>query len=291
MKKALLDSVCPKCRHTLMVSPVSFVCPQCNQVYPVVNGIPILLKEGHSIILENAEEKPVSDWRSWIRKIIQIRPDHQYSTATHANVKNIASRLSPSSKLLFVGGGINFYGRYMQELGPSLLSESVNLEIAAGPIVDVVADGHDIPFPDNYFNAIICQAVLEHTRDSQRVVAEMERVLKPDGILYAEIPFLAPVHMRSDFRRFTLMGVQQLFSDFNTIRIGVNGAVASSFVVVSINFYATLFSFGNSSLYQMGRFIFGWLFSPIKYLDKIFCKFSTAPISASAVYYLGLKRN
>jgi SAM-dependent methyltransferase len=221
--------------------------------------------------------------------LLKYRPDPQCSTATRIYVQYLAEQLTPQAKLLFVGGGIYSYGRHMRSLGESVLANSINLEIAPGPIVDIVADGHDIPFPDDYFDTIICQAVLEHTRDSKRVVAEIYRVLKPNGLVYAEIPFLAPVHMTSDFYRFTLMGIEELFSPFNTIQIGVNGSVASSFVMISTNFFATLFSFGISTFYQAGRFIFGWLFFPFKFLDWIFYKYPTAPISASAMYFLGKK--
>jgi uncharacterized protein YbaR (Trm112 family) len=291
MKEALLDTICPQCKNKLETSVDRFYCLQCSKEYPITDGIPILLKEHNYIIFEKSDEKPVQGVRRWIRRLLQLKPDPQCSTATQSNIKFIAYKLARSDKVLLVGGGINAYGKFMHELGPPILTNSINLEVTTGSIVDIVADGHDIPFPNNYFKAVICQAVLEHTKDSQRVVAEMHRVLKPEGIIYAEIPFLAPVHMTSDFRRFTLAGIQELFSAFNTIRTGVNGSVASAYVMISINFYATLFSFGNSSLYQVGRFVFSWLLTPIKYLDWIFYKFTTATISSSAMYFLGIKRD
>lgn len=290
MKQALQDTICPKCKHKLHVSSSHFFCPQCNKSYPVINGIPILLNEEHSIVFENVDQRPVSSFRRWVRNLLQMTPDPQCSTATQANVKYLASHLGPTSKLLFIGGGIHSFGNHMDKLGASVLANCINLEVAMGPIVDIVADGHNIPFPDNYFEAIICQAVLEHTRDSKRVVAEMHRVLSPEGIVYAEVPFLYPVHMRSDFRRFTLIGIKELFSDFEIVRNGVNGAVASSFTLISINFFATLCSFNNSSLYQLGRFVFSWLFTPFKYLDWIIYKYDTATISPSGVYFIGRKK-
>jgi SAM-dependent methyltransferase len=291
MKTALRDTICPNCKHKLEVSRVSFTCPGCQKTYNVVNGIPILLKDSHLAMQETDGLEAESGLRKWLRRLFEVRPDPHYSTATKTNVRYLTTLLDPEAKLLFVGGGISSHGKHMYELGETLLNNCINLEIAGGPIVDLVADGHDIPFPDNYFDGIICQAVLEHTRDSNRVVAEMRRVLKPNGIVYAEIPFLYPVHMWSDFRRFTLMGIRELFSAFEMIKSGVNGSVASAFTVISIHFFATLFSFGYSSLYQTGRFVFGWLFAPIKYLDVILCRFSTAPISASATYFMGRKPN
>ena len=41
--------------------------------------------------------------------------------------------------------------------------------------------------------------------DPPRVVAEMHRVLRPGGLLYAEIPFMQQVHEGAyDFTRYTL---------------------------------------------------------------------------------------
>jgi uncharacterized protein YbaR (Trm112 family) len=251
VKETLLDTICPQCKHKLETSTNRFYCPQCSREYPIVDGIPILLKEHNLIAFEKSNEIPVWGVRKWIRRLLQLIPDPQCSTATRSNVIFLAKSLTDLDKLLFIGGGINNHGRFMHEIGSSILNNCINLEVTTGPIVDIVADGHDIPFPNDYFDAIICQAVLEHTRDLERVVDEMYRVLKLDGLIYAEMPFLSPVHMTSDFCRFTIMGIRELFSDFKTIRVGVNGSIASAYVMISINFYATLFSFGNSSLYQV----------------------------------------
>lgn len=49
--------------------------------------------------------------------------------------------------------------------------------------------GENIPFPDNYFDTIFCSNALDHTEDPNNVVAEIYRVLKPQGyfILTIEI--------------------------------------------------------------------------------------------------------
>lgn len=48
-----------------------------------------------------------------------------------------------------------------------------------------------LPFPDNYFDAIMCVAVIEHVYDIFSLVREMYRVLKPDGYVIAEVPNIA----------------------------------------------------------------------------------------------------
>ena len=50
----------------------------------------------------------------------------------------------------------------------------------------------------------------------------MYRVLKYDGLVYAETPFMQQVHMgKYDFHRFTHLGHRRLFRDFSQIESGV----------------------------------------------------------------------
>jgi ubiquinone/menaquinone biosynthesis C-methylase UbiE/uncharacterized protein YbaR (Trm112 family) len=41
-----------------------------------------------------------------------------------------------------------------------------------------------LPFPDKYFELVVCNATLEFARDQDRLFAECARVLKDDGIVY-----------------------------------------------------------------------------------------------------------
>lgn len=45
-----------------------------------------------------------------------------------------------------------------------------------------------LPFPDGFFDAVICSEVLEHIPDHERAVAEAVRVLKPGGDLVVSVP-------------------------------------------------------------------------------------------------------
>jgi ubiquinone/menaquinone biosynthesis C-methylase UbiE len=45
-------------------------------------------------------------------------------------------------------------------------------------------DGTHLPFADGSFDCVICNHVYEHVDDHRGLVAEIERVLKPDGFCY-----------------------------------------------------------------------------------------------------------
>lgn len=44
-------------------------------------------------------------------------------------------------------------------------------------------DMHRLPFPDNFFDAVLAVHVLHLSRDWQQVIREIARVLRPDGVL------------------------------------------------------------------------------------------------------------
>jgi len=50
----------------------------------------------------------------------------------------------------------------------------------------VKAQGEEIPFPDKYFDVIILTNVLDHTQSPIKVLEEIKRTLKDDGIFYFE---------------------------------------------------------------------------------------------------------
>jgi ubiquinone/menaquinone biosynthesis C-methylase UbiE len=49
-------------------------------------------------------------------------------------------------------------------------------------------NGEFLPFRDGVFDCITCFEVLEHVEDPGRVLSEIRRVLKPDGIIFLSIP-------------------------------------------------------------------------------------------------------
>jgi SAM-dependent methyltransferase len=50
------------------------------------------------------------------------------------------------------------------------------------------ADGYQLPFASESFRAVLLVAVLEHTREPWRILAEARRVLKPGGIAVMVVP-------------------------------------------------------------------------------------------------------
>jgi ubiquinone/menaquinone biosynthesis C-methylase UbiE len=94
-------------------------------------------------------------------------------------------------------------------------------DIEPSPLTQFVADAHQIPLADGSVDAVVIQAVLEHVLDPEQVVEEIERVLRPRGLVYSETPFLQQVHAGPyDFVRFTSSGHRYLFRAFEEISAG-----------------------------------------------------------------------
>ena len=56
------------------------------------------------------------------------------------------------------------------------------------PLADVKADICNLPFPDNSYDLILCNHVLEHIPDDTKAMQELFRVLKPGGMGIFQIP-------------------------------------------------------------------------------------------------------
>jgi ubiquinone/menaquinone biosynthesis C-methylase UbiE len=82
--------------------------------------------------------------------------------------------------------------------------------------VDYFYDGKTLPFNDASFDAIVCFEVFEHVFNIDDVLAEMYRVLKPNGQLLISIPFVWDEHeIPYDFARYTSFGITHILNKNN----------------------------------------------------------------------------
>jgi SAM-dependent methyltransferase len=87
------------------------------------------------------------------------------------------------------------------------------IDIAAGPGVDVRAEAERLPFPSQCADVVVSTELLEHVLDWHAVLAEMRRVLKPDGrlLLTTRSPGFAYHGYPRDFWRFTPDDMRAIF--------------------------------------------------------------------------------
>ena len=76
-----------------------------------------------------------------------------------------------------------FYKRFRNQKNLDYTTTDLN-----SPLADVKADICKLPFPDNSYDLILCNHVLEHIPDDTTAMKELYRVLKPGGMGIFQIP-------------------------------------------------------------------------------------------------------
>ena len=292
---SLLDQlVCLQCRHTVSRRDKHCECPGCGQCYALADGIPVMLPETSRIVHELPGEPsrgPLGALKKLGARLLNARVLTRMGLANAENMLFLRSQLSADATVLLAGGGIRQHGEKIDLLGPDLLANTVNLDVVPGPVVDVVADAHDIPFPDAFFDLVISQAVLEHLRQPQLMVDELTRVLKPGGLILVDVLFLWPVHMHSDFYRYTPMGLAELLRDCDAVKTGTNAGLAAATALINTQFWAALLCFGNRNLYRKLQLAVRPVTTLVKHFDRVFRRWDLPVGAPASTYFIGRKRD
>lgn len=78
----------------------------------------------------------------------------------------------------------------------------------------------NVNIADGYFSYVVCTEVLEHVRRPFEAVDEIERILKPAGLVFVTTPFNFRIHgPLPDCWRFTEYGLRELFSNFEILQL------------------------------------------------------------------------
>jgi SAM-dependent methyltransferase len=289
---------CPACHAPVESLDRALRCTQgtCMTVFPIVNECPVVLNE-HSSVFRNedfiAQQNLFFDLHpSGLRNFLKRQlPRIDRNLKADANLlrlaKMLADRVEPP-KVLVLGGSILGDGMNIIASAPRI--ELLETDVSFGPRTRLICDAHDIPFVDLTFDAVILQAVLEHVADPQRCVEECYRVLKPDGLIYAETPFMQQVHGgRYDFTRFTLLGHRRLFRRFDEIDAG---AVGGPGMALAWSYKYFLGSFTSSRRTRQLTTAFAAYTSFIlKYFDRYLIDRPGALDAALGFFFLGCKSN
>ena len=270
------------CCHATLLTGESPKCPSCGMVFPTIQGIPILVDFVSSILEEDVVRGTGA--RSTIRRRRRgrfVSHFQLHNAVAQNNIEILLSKLPSNPLILIIGGGS--IGQGMAKLYEGDTSRVVAFDIYATTNVQLVADGHKIPFESETFDAVVIQAILEHVLDPSEIVGEIWRVLKPAGLVYAETPFLQAVHEGPyDFQRFTESGHRWLFRNFELICSGVIGGPITQ-LLWSINY--TVRSLCRS---RRAGIAIRTLLLPLIFLER-YIPATYASDAADATFFLGRK--
>jgi SAM-dependent methyltransferase len=288
---------CPVCYAKVKNVDQEFVCINsvCDTHFPIVDGIPVLLNEKSSLFA-------IGDFVTFRPTFFSNRSKNKLKTALLHLIPSISKnirakknyrllgelllRQSTSPRVLVIGGSIRGYG--MESIANNASIEFIESDISFGQRTMVIIDAHDIPFEDKSFDGVIVQAVLEHVIDPYRCADEIHRVLKEQGIVYAETPFIQQVHGKQyDFTRFTHIGHRRLFRRFEEIS---SGAGCGPGMALAWSYQYFLLSFTTSRMLRSLVTVFANLTSfYLKYFDYYLIDKPGALDAAAGYYFMGRK--
>ena len=95
---------------------------------------------------------------------------------------------------------------------------------------DIIADADKIPLKNNSIDSVVCFQLLEHVKDPQKVVSEIYRVLKKDGVCLLTTHMASALHGEPyDYFRFTKYALKDvLFKKFKNAEVEANGGALLS---------------------------------------------------------------
>lgn len=166
-------------------------------------------------------------------------------------------------KLVDIGCGNKPYLRYF-----SLIDEYIGVDIDNNE-ADIVANAESLPIKSNSIDIVLCNQLIEHVSEPIKIIVEINRILKEEGILILTAPQMGRLHGEpNDYYRYTKWGLKYLLKK-NNMKIeliephgGVFRAIGSHLNFFIIDFFAKNKYSKNVlrySIINMNNFIFSFL--------------------------------
>jgi len=196
-------------------------------------------------------------WRDHF--VRSVYATHNQSPKIRGAVHRLLNQIGGEGRGLNVGAGSS-------QLHPAV----VNVDIVPGPTINVCASVEQLPFPDEIFDLVVSQELLEHVRDPFRAMQEMRRVLKEGGVIYCQVPFIIGYHPGpTDFWRFTRQGIRELVerANLNCLEVDMAVGVGTGFYRIAVEFLAVFASRFADLLYLPAKGAFALILYPLKWLD------------------------
>ena len=184
-------------------------------------------------------------------------------------VQSFAKRFTQEMKVLDIGCGNKPYAHFFT-------CEYIGLDPYPGTKADIVRDAWDSGLPDNSLDGVILNQSLEHISNTVGTVQEIERVLKPGGLVLVTVPQTMRNHgiplslqeakienvdpatlsfWNVDYWRFTKFGLVHLFQNFHVEKLEESNT-----------YLTTLLQLKN---YFLASFGLGILLSPIYFINNL----------------------
>ncbi|HST06481.1 MAG TPA: Trm112 family protein [Chloroflexia bacterium] len=255
--------VCPVCKSDLTRGPDSLTCQACNRVYPIVNGIPVLLPDGSVPATEYQHQLLVrEDYGPWVPRLVM-------------------QSLTPDAIILEIGAGNMTLD----------LPNVIRMDVTLTPYVDVVADAHALPFRPDTFSFVFSLAVIEHLRNPFLAAQETFDVLRNGGYVYGDCNFVFAYHgYPHHYFNASEQGLEQAFSQFEKLRTGVAPYQMPSFalLMVLLTYLSNIGPSPDPEVEAYKKLLQKVLDQPLRDYDALFTEQAALNVAAG-VFYFGRK--
>lgn len=132
--------------------------------------------------------------------------------------------LELKGRILDVGSGSGPYSAMLKDCS------CVRIDVTPAVSPDALAQADALAFVDGSFDGVLCTEVLEHLKEPRAALGEIQRVLRPGGVLYVSAPQTWGLHYEPhDYWRFTRHGLRLLLESagFDVLRVERIGGLCS----------------------------------------------------------------
>ncbi len=174
----------------------------------------------------NNVEKYISDW------FINLKPDKMLISfyIIRKSLLEAVTELKPKlhGSVLDLACGVMPYKEFLKN---DLIKQYIGVDLEPTEYhhdvkPDYYWDGENIPLNDASVNFVIATEFLEHYFDTNHILNEIQRVLKPGGTFFFTVPSVWPLHEAPyDYHRFTPYALEEHFknSEFSSWEIKALG--------------------------------------------------------------------
>jgi ubiquinone/menaquinone biosynthesis C-methylase UbiE/uncharacterized protein YbaR (Trm112 family) len=220
MKQAFLELICcPACQSALELQGEQELdneiwqgklrCQKCNMVYPLENGMPLLYVDDEKWMPKARE---AAGWVTHLKNLNLYDPERDgidyvapdFPAEPWLRIKNSFDtaleelKLTGKETILDLGAGNGWAAKNLALTGCTVVAldittdKNVGLGRAkvlmnkAGTYFDrIIGDGENLPFHPNTFDVVFCCGSIHHSSDIPLLMANIGRILKPNGRLCA----------------------------------------------------------------------------------------------------------
>ena len=187
--------------------------------------------------------------------------------ATYPIIEFIDKNSRFHGKLVDIGCGNKPYVNYFKHV-----DKYIGVDVANNG-TDIIANAKSLPIKSDSIDVVLCNQVIEHDSEPDKIIAEIHRILKEGGVLILSAPQMGRLQGDpNDYYRYTKWGLKYLLEQNGMLKIEIIESHGGIFRAIGshLNFFIIDYFGKNKSLKSILRYtiinINNFIFS---FLDKL----------------------